>query len=110
MGNQEDDILIAGWTKYDNDDVAIAALMSEWTSNKSNSTRIANVTNGSGLTAGFKLVGDDGASQTVFNDNDVDTLTGSQGIDWFFANHHGPGVLDILTDKAANELWNDTDF
>ena len=57
-----------------------------------------------------KLLVDDGASQTVFNDNDVDTLTGSQGTDWFFANHDGPGVLDIITDKAANELWSDTDF
>ncbi|MEZ6032243.1 MAG: hypothetical protein R3C17_04060 [Planctomycetaceae bacterium] len=50
--------------------------------------------------------------QTVFNDNDVDTLTGSQGIDWFFANHFadGGGALDKITDKAASELWSDTDF
>ena len=110
VGNQEEDILIAGYTSYDNNDAAIGALMQEWTSSNSNATRIANVTGGTGLTLGYKLVGDDGASQTVFNDNDVDTLTGSQGIDWFFANHDGPGELDIITDKAANELWSDTDF
>ena len=42
------------------------------------------------------------------------TLTGSQGQDWFFANRDaangGGGLLDTVTDKAANELWNDTDF
>jgi hypothetical protein len=70
------------------------------------------ISNGTGLTAGFRLVGNHGAAQTVFNDNDVDVLTGSQGIDWFFANRYADdgGVLDIITDKAANELWSDTDF
>ena len=112
VGNQDEDILIAGWTAYDHNDIALSYLMQEWTSGKSHATRIANVTNGTGLTAGYRLVGDNGALQTVFNDNDIDTLTGSQGTDWFFANRiaDNGGVLDIITDKAANELWNDTDF
>jgi Ca2+-binding RTX toxin-like protein len=48
----------------------------------------------------------------VFNDNDVDTLTGSQGVDWFFANQiaDNGAALDRLTDMAANELGTDTDF
>lgn len=62
----------------------------------------------------YRLVGDDGADQTVFNDNDVDTLTGSQGVDWFFANREntngGNAVLDIVTDKSGSEFWSDTDF
>ena len=37
-----------------------------------------------------------------------DTLDG--GDDRIFANHDGPGVLGIVTDKAAHELWSDTDF
>ena len=112
VGNQDEDILIAGWTAYDHNDIALSYLMQEWTSGKSHATRIDNVTNGTGLTAGYRLVGDNGALQTVFNDNDIDTLTGSQGTDWFFANRiaDNGGVLDIITDKAANELWNDTDF
>ena len=54
----------------------------------------------------------DGATQTVFNDNQVDTLTGSQGQDWFLANQiaENGGELDTVTDKAANELCSDTDF
>ena len=112
IGNQDKDILVAGWAAYDNNDAAIAALMLEWTSGNNNATRRSNITNGTGLTAGFRLIGDHGAAQTVFNDNDVDILTGSQGIDWFFANRyadHG-GVLDIITDKSSSEQWNDTDF
>ena len=48
----------------------------------------------------------------MFNDNQVDVLTGSQGQDWFLANQvaDNGGVLDIVTDKAANEIWSDTDF
>jgi Ca2+-binding RTX toxin-like protein len=58
------------------------------------------------------LDGNDGATQTVFNDNDADTLTGSQGQDVFWGNQiaDNGGVLDTVTDKAASELWNDTDF
>lgn len=57
-------------------------------------------------------MGDEVVSQTVFNDNDVDMLTGSQGQDWFFANRvaDNGGPIDFVTDKAGNELWNDTDF
>ena len=112
VGNADEDLLIAGYTSFDNNDTALSAVMKEWTSGNSYATRVNNLTNGTGLTAGNRLIGDDGATQTVFNDNDVDTLTGSQGQDWFFANRvaDNGGVLDVVTDKAANELWNDTDF
>ena len=112
VGNQGEDLLIAGYTAHDNNTAALLAIMSEWTSGNNYNTRVTNITNGTGLTAGNRLVGDDGASQTVFNDTDVDILTGSQGQDWFFANRvaDNGGPLDCITDKAANELWNDTDF
>lgn len=86
--------------------------MDEWTNNSSHATRRNNILNGTGQTGGYRLVGDDGILQTVFNDNEVDTLTGSQGTDWFFANRQadGGGVLDLVTDKASKELWSDTDF
>ena len=60
--------------------------MPEWTSGNSYNARVANIQAGTGPTGGFRFDGNDGATQTVYNDNDVDTLTGSQGQDWFFAN------------------------
>ena len=39
-------------------------------------TRIANLTSG-GLNGAYRLGGDDGAAQTVFNDSSVDNLAGS---------------------------------
>jgi hypothetical protein len=33
-----------------------------------------NVKSGSGIAGGYRYVGDDGATQTVFNDNDIDTV------------------------------------
>ena len=86
--------------------------MEEWGRAATNSSRIANLQNGTELTNGYRLVGDDGANQTVFNDNDFDQLTGSQGTDWFFANKTADngGVIDKVTDQQASELWTDTDF
>jgi len=112
VGNADEDVLIAGYTAYDANDTALFSLMNEWTSAGSYSSRVANITAGTGLANGYRLFGDDGACQTVFNDNEVDTLTGSQGQDWFFANRTADngGALDAVTDKAANELWSDTDF
>jgi hypothetical protein len=112
VGNADEDVLIAGWTAYDANDAALLALMIEWTSGARYGTRVANITNGTGSTGGYRLVGDDGPQQTVFNDNEVDQLTGSQGQDWFFANRvaDNGGPIDRVLDLAANELWNDTDF
>jgi hypothetical protein len=38
----------------------------------------------------------------VFDDAAADLLTGSSGIDWFFANLDG-GVLDTITDLGDDE-------
>src|SRR5207237_94104 len=83
LGNAGDDVLIAGYTAHDANDVALSAIMQEWTSGHGYSARVANLQAGTGLTGGFRLNGNDGALQTVFNDNDVDTLAGNQGTDWF---------------------------
>jgi hypothetical protein len=112
VGNADEDILIAGTTAFDANDHALCRLMAEWTSDNSFMVRFSNVSNGTGQADGIRLAGDDGVNQTVFEDNDADTLTGSQGQDWFFANRvaDNGGVLDRVTDQAANELWSDTDF
>ena len=78
-GNADEDILIAGYTSYDNNVTALLAIQTEWISANSYATRTANIVAGTGLAAGYRLVGDDGAMQTVFNDNDADTLAGGQG-------------------------------
>ena len=47
------------------------------------------------------------------DDNAVDRLTGSQGVDWFLANTVGDGggtVLDIIIDLAAGEQSTDIDL
>ena len=71
--------------------------MAEWTSNHDYATRVNNLTDtGSGLlsrlNANYFLIQD----QTVFNDSSTDTLTGSAGMDWFFA-----GNADKITDLSA---------
>ena len=112
FGNADDDLLIAGYTSYDANDLALLALALEWSSNSSYAMRVSHLQSGTGLTGGRRLDGNDGAAQTVFNDNDVDELTGNAGQDWFFANQvaDNGGVLDKVIDKAANEQWDDTDF
>src|SRR5262249_23148269 len=110
--NADEDILVAGWTAYDGDVAALTALMSEWTRSASYASRTANIVAGTGATSGYHLTGDAGVGQTAFTDSDLDTLTGSQGQDLFLANLNADngGPVDTVTDRNANELWNDTDF
>jgi Ca2+-binding RTX toxin-like protein len=111
VGNQDDDILIAGTTSHDAHEVALLMIMQKWTSAASYADRIAHLQAGTGLSAGYRLDGNDGVTQTVFNDDDVDTLTGSQGRDWFLGNLDGASgeVLDLFFDTAANETGSDID-
>jgi hypothetical protein len=124
VGNSADDLMISGATAYDSNDVALTAIMSEWNSSRNYSQRVHNLSNGtggSGLDAstfgsrangGHFLIGNDGATQTVFNDNEEDKLTGSSANDWFFANlvADNGGVIDKITDKASGEIGTDTDY
>ena len=62
--------------------------MDEWTSTNDYDTRVAN------LSATL--------TDSVSDDDSKDVLTGSAGIDWFFANLEGTGVLDKITDLSAD--------
>jgi autotransporter-associated beta strand protein len=105
IGNADEDILIAGFTAFDTNDAALAAVMAEWTSSRSYEDRVANL-RGDSTNPEFanRLNGNvflkvNGPDATVFDDGAVDTLTGSSGRDWFFA-----GDEDTITDQSASEF------
>jgi Ca2+-binding RTX toxin-like protein len=125
VGNADDDILIAGTTAFDANDQALCAIMDEWTSGREYAQRCANL-RGTGTGTDFAnrrngnvflMNGDEfpGAVATVHDDNAEDTLTGSSGQDWFFANlflDQGDDAArkDKITDLHAAEFALDIDF
>ena len=93
VGGPGDDILIAGWTLYDSNpttgtlanDTALLAILDEWNSTDDFTTRQARIDagipdNDEPEMRYFLRLG-----ESVFADGDLDTLTGSSGEDWFFA-------------------------
>ncbi len=106
VGNGDEDILIAGWTDHDKFDPityydSLWLLMLEWNSSASQAIRRGHITGtlGGGRNGSVRL-----NSSTVHDDDSQDKLTGSSGIDWFFANLSGGAFLDVITDKSVNEL------
>ena len=77
-GNADEDVLIAGDTSYDGNQAALFAIMAEWSSNKTYAVRVSNLLNGTGLTGGKKLDGNDGAIDLIMDKagnesaNDID--------------------------------------
>jgi Ca2+-binding RTX toxin-like protein len=117
-GSKDEDILIAGWTSFDDNLAALSAIMAEWGSTAiTNANRVAHLSgtagglNGSTFLRGSDVSGGVG-NQTVFDDNAVDRLTGSQGFDWFMANTalDNSTVKDIITDLASRETSSDIDL
>ena len=100
-----DDILIGGWTDYDLTSTAMTydkklagmeAIMAEWGSTDSYSTRVADISNGGGLNGSYLL-----NTSTVHENGQVDTLFGATGaaLDWFFA-----GLSDVIKNKRSGEV------
>jgi hypothetical protein len=113
-GKNEDDILISGIVDFGsgNLNAALAAVQAEWLSNNGFMTRTANIEGWGSNPTAYQL-----NSSTVSDDNDQDTLTGDQGIDWYFANlwlDNGDDAnqKDKLVDINLFELLfaNDLDF
>jgi Ca2+-binding RTX toxin-like protein len=110
IGDAEDDILIAGWTDFENDPATLSLIMSEWTSTTDNFLVRCIALNG--------VLQNDGPNATVHDDNNQDTLTGSSGNDWFFANvlldgsNDDATTRDRITDLSLLELLfvQDIDF
>lgn len=83
FGQNGDDILISGTTTFDANTPALNAILAEWTSTRTYTQRINNLT---GATSG----GINGSTllqpgTTVSGDTSADTLTGGRATDWFFA-------------------------
>jgi Ca2+-binding RTX toxin-like protein len=99
-GGSGDDIVVGGYTSYDNssaaNDLALEAILGEWTSGDSYSTRITKIKAGVG-TMHAKLV----SGTTVHDDGNASTLTGGAGTDWFFE-----GARDKTTDRVVGEQIN----
>jgi Ca2+-binding RTX toxin-like protein len=96
-GGDGENLLIAGTTAFDGNRAALAAIMAEWTSERSYSDRVANVRGtGSGPRNNenffLKVSGPDA---TVFDDDAVDALKTS-GDDWYFINLAGGLSQDVI--------------
>jgi len=115
IGHTDDDILVAGYTIYDSNVTALQAVLSEWTSSRTYSQRSNNVlgptTNGSNGTYFLRPYDSstNNSDATVFDDGDVDVLTGNQGQDLFLFNSD-PANQDTITDLNAGEFAVDIDW
>lgn len=76
VGDAGDDILIGGYTSYDNNETALREILGRWEGNGSYQAREAALQSANFQ---YRLIAD----QSVFDDNAVDELTGSAGSDWF---------------------------
>ena len=80
-GSNADDILIGGSAAHDANEAALLAILGEWTSRRSFSTRMKNLAVGVGSNHQYRLK----AIDTVFDDQASDSLVGGAGSDWFLA-------------------------
>ncbi len=84
-GNAGENILIGGRTLFDDNDTALNALVNEWGSSTSRSTRIANLTNnraGQNRKNGKSFLITKGAGTTIIDDRDCDTMVATGTLDW----------------------------
>lgn len=95
LGGTEDDLLIAGRTVHDLLSARLTAIQTEWTSARTYAQRIQNLGTGVGPSLVALKPGID-----VLNDaNEVDTLTGGSGVDWYFR-----ALDDVVTDLVNGEI------
>jgi Ca2+-binding RTX toxin-like protein len=116
VGNASDDILIAGTTAYDNNPVALKAILAEWLrTDHTYAQRVNNLRDGSGTadrSNGSYFLRAEAANPgdaTVFDDGNMDIMSGNAGTDWFLFNKDS-GVRDLVTDRSSSEFADDIDF
>jgi PKD repeat protein len=112
VGNADDDIMIAGWTRFDHRLDALSHIMLEWSSSRSYLDRIANL---SGVDSGeifanrknanfYLVVGRSPEDATVAGDDAADLLTGSAGLDWFLFSVGEDKATDLKDEAFADIL------
>jgi len=99
-GRHDEDILIGGTTSYDSKDVALLAVLSEWSRTTSYTARVDNLRNGIYLPDGTRISLSKGT--TVFDDAELDLLSGDSGMDWFFLAGNEERRSDIDGDEVSN--------
>jgi hypothetical protein len=89
------DLLIGGSTDFDANVAALSAIMAEWTSSDSYTTKVARLmgTQSGGANGTTVLT-----SATVHNNNLASTLTGGAGLDWFWSSN-----MDVINAKRTSE-------
>jgi Ca2+-binding RTX toxin-like protein len=102
VGGSGDDIVIGGSTSFDSssiaNDLALEAILAEWQSTTdSYATRITKIKTGVDPNGIDKFV----FGLTVIDDGIANTLTGGDGMDWFFK-----GFQDNITDSQTGEQIN----
>jgi hypothetical protein len=100
-GGSRTDLLIAGTTAYDANSVALAAILSEWSSSRTLATRVKNLRTSAGTVlhgTGISLV----VGKSVINDASVDTLLGNGDFDWFMFEGTKDKVKDMLRGEPFN--------
>ena len=110
-GGGGDDLFVAGTTAFDADEVALGAVLAEWTSARSYAARVANLT-GTGAGADFAARANGGVflraagpAPTVADDGVADLLVGGGGREVFFAQLDGDhqAARDLILDRLPNE-------
>jgi PKD repeat protein len=101
-GGGADDIVIGGTTDFDDNSMALLAMLAEWSREDINyQTRVGHL-NGTlpgGLNGSFFLT-----AATVHDDSAIDQFYGEGGVeDWFFALTSGP-FADDVRDRASAEF------
>ncbi len=81
-GGSNQDLIIGGTTSFDHNLAALNAIMAEWASLNSYAVKIKHLmgTLAGGLNGSTKLT-----TSTVLNNSQASTLTGGQGLDWFWS-------------------------
>jgi hypothetical protein len=94
-GAGDDDILIAGSTRYDDDPVALRAVLAEWNRRDLGyAERVDRLQGGVGSGGQVRL-----DASAVADDGRRDQISSGPGLDWFFAS---PG--DRITGRKAAEI------
>jgi Ca2+-binding RTX toxin-like protein len=95
-GDDGQDLLISGATDHDTNDLALFAVLSEWSrGDQTYAQRIENLTDGGGLNGDYRL-----DWTTVHEDSVADTLRGGSALDWFFVSNE-----DSMPDLSGLEQY-----